>query len=238
MKRHAKIASVLVVIAGVMLTTSALAQYYTTSPNLPPPAPYVGPPEPFTFESTALTNAGIASVNLYNLVHTPGTITDSGFSSGNYWDTFNSTLTGSANIYFLGGAIADDASLSAQGSTTVTVMGGYTPGATGGWTTSLSILNWPAAQVTWGDTTIDIYLQCPAAPGYTTVQPSGGGYLITSYFDVQPEISLDGNDWTTADQSGDMVLSPEPSGLALLGLGVLCLAIKTRRGRKQATRAR
>ena len=31
---------------------------------------------------------------------------------------------------------------------------------------------------------------------------------------------------------------PEPSGLALLSLGVLCLAIKTRRGRKQATQIR
>lgn len=41
-------------------------------------------------------------------------------------------------------------------------------------------------------------------------------------------------EWTVADQSGDMILvpNPEPSSLALLCVGVLCLAIKTRRGRK------
>jgi hypothetical protein len=37
--------------------------------------------------------------------------------------------------------------------------------------------------------------------------------------------------------SHEVVPTPEPSGLALLCLGVLCLAIKTRRGRKQATRS-
>ena len=237
MKRHAKIASVLGVVAGVMLTASAWAQYYSSSPSLPPPAPYVGPPQPFTFEGTALTNAGIASIYLYNLVHTPGTSTGSGYSSGNYWDTFNSTLTGSATINLLVGGPIVGASLSAEGSTTVTVMGGYTPGAVGGpWTTSLSIQNWPAATVTWAGGQENIFLQCPAAPGQTTVTNWGAGYLIDSFFDVQPQISLDDSNWTTSDQSGDMTLVPEPSGLALLGLGVLCLAIKTRRGRKQATR--
>ena len=232
MKRHAKIASVLVVVAGVMLTTSALALYYTASPFLPPPVPYFGPSQPFTFESTALTNAGIASVYFYNLKHLPGTnITYGTNGSGNYWDIFDSTLTGTANITFTNGTTWNDATLTAQGSTTVTVMGGYSPGATGGWTTSLSILNWPAAQVTWGTNTFPpIYIQCPAAPGQTTVQQEGQGYVISSSFYITPEISLDDSSWTTADQSGNMTLeSNQPPGIpglpTLSEWGLIVLAL-------------
>ena len=54
---------------------------------------------------------------------------------------------------------------------------------------------------------------------------------------------LDGTDtandgWIPADQYGTMTLVPEPSSFALLGCGVLCLAIKTRRGRKQTHETR
>ena len=236
MKRHAKIASVLVVVAGVMLTTSALAQYNTPSPNLPPPAPYFGPPTPFTFESAALTNAGIASVYLYDLQHIPGNLAgtpqefNAGLPNEYYQETFHSTLRGMATATLLGGGTMTGtltAPVSGE-SVTVDIYGYTTSGATGGWNTSLSILNWPG-QIAWnGDGTNNIWLQCQAAPGYTTVETSEPGYAITSYFDVTPQISLDDSVWTTADQSGDMTLVPEPSSLALLCLGVLSLAIMTR----------
>jgi hypothetical protein len=105
MKRHAKLASVLVVV-GVMLTTSALAQYYSSTPPTFPTGSYIGPPQPFTFESTALTQVGIASLDLYNLVYTPVLPLDSSCYSNsiNSWvETFHSTLTGSATISLLSG---------------------------------------------------------------------------------------------------------------------------------------
>ena len=44
--------------------------------------------------------------------------------------------------------------------------------------------------------------------------------------------------WILEDQAGTMTLVPEPSCLALVCLGMVCLAIKMRRVQKQATRDR
>ena len=243
MKRYVKIASVLVVVGSVMLTTSALAQYYSPSPPTFPTGWYIGPPQPFTFESPALTQAGIASIYLSSLVHTPAYVPLTSYydGAGNWVETFNSTLTGTATINLLvGGPIVG--TLSAGGATpvTVTTPGNSPPGgAVGNWPgQSMTILNWPAT-VTYGTNHISIWIECSNAPGESEIKlaPPGSGvpagwYEADSFFDVWPEISLDDSLWTYSDQSGDMTLVPEPSSLALLGLGVLCLAIKTRRGPK------
>jgi hypothetical protein len=248
MKRHAKIASVLVVIAGLMLATSALAQYYTPQAPTFPEGWYISPPDgSLTFESPALTAAGIASIDLYGLLHTPGALLSSTPITGGWVETFDSTLTGSAIINMVGGPIVLGSLLAPappstpEPVTAVTVFGSYTPGASGSWSTSMTILDWPATVTIPGYGSISLLIQCLNAQGQTTVSqltvPKGtfpaGWYEADSYFDVQPEISLDdGTTWITADESVTMTLVPEPSGLALLGLGALCLAIKTRWGRK------
>ena len=104
----------------------------------------------------------------------------------------------------------------------------------------MTILNWPATLTIPGDGSMPLWIQCLDAPGQTTITnltvPFGGApagwYRTDSFFDVVPEISLDDSIWTYSDQSGNMTLVPEPSGLALLCMGSLCLAIKTWRGRK------
>ena len=103
----------------------------------------------------------------------------------------------------------------------------------------MTILDWPAAVTIPGDGFIPVYIQCLDAPGQTTVaqlqEPKGtvpaGWYEADSYFDVTPQISLDNENWTTADQSGDMTLVPEPSTLALAGIGAISLLACARRRR-------
>jgi autotransporter-associated beta strand protein len=47
--------------------------------------------------------------------------------------------------------------------------------------------------------------------GHTTVRPVAGGYMISSFFDVFTEVSLDnGNSWTPAQQSGHVEMHPDP----------------------------
>jgi hypothetical protein len=235
MKAHAKIASVLVVVSGVMLTTSALAQVYVSSDTLPPgpPLEYLGQ-NLVNFESAGLTNAGYSVISLASENHFPQAILSEGMDGDNWVETFDSTLTATVTITTLTGQTIPG-NLYAAGATTVTIYNSEGPPSydTGlPLTTSLSIVNWAAATVTTPGGSMPVYLQCPSAPGQTTVTPSGDGFLISSYFDVTPEISLDGENWITADEAVTMTLVPEPSGLALFGLTVLGLAIQARRGRK------
>jgi hypothetical protein len=84
--------------------------------------------------------------------------------------------------------------------------------------------------------------QHPPTPGGPTITISGVNYWLDgtdTSEDFWPDINGAGGPFTESASafSESHVFStsdpiPEPSGLALLGLGMLCLAIKTRRGRK------
>ena len=76
MKRPSRILSIVGSLFSIMLATSALAVIDSPLPFLPPGGTYyVNPPtQPITFTSSALINAGIASITLDNVRHTPGPI--------------------------------------------------------------------------------------------------------------------------------------------------------------------
>ena len=237
MKTLCRIASVAGVVAAVILATSASAQVTNPVQFLPPGgSSYVNPPStPLTFtDGPILTGMGISNIVLTDLRHTPGTLTGSGATNGDYFDTFNSTLTGTATINLTNG-FSINGQLSGSGSTLVTVGGGYTNGAVGGpWNTALT-LNWPDVQISWDATSLTLALACENAPGSTSItliSPPGDTntlYAIDSYFDVQPSITFDSLNWVTADATVPMDVTtavPEPSSSALLALGLLCLARK------------
>ena len=233
-----QIAAIASVITGLIMASPAWAQVISSNTFLPVGGSYyINPPtQPVTFTSSMLSTYGIASIILTDLVHTPGVVTNSGIlPSGDFFDQFNSTLTGDATINLAGGGSIAGL-LTGSGPTLVVVGDGYTNGAVGGpWGTAMT-LNWPV-QVTWSGeppgSPFNFYLACSNAPGSTSVTALGGdSYQVDSFFDVWPEISFDGNNWIPADDSVTMTITPEPSSLALLGLGALALAIRVRKGRK------
>jgi hypothetical protein len=62
--------------------------------------------------------------------------------------------------------------------------------------------------------------QSPTLPssGQTTIRPAPGGFMISSFFDIFTELSLDGgNTWSPAQQSGHMEMRPEPLQIAPVG---------------------
>jgi hypothetical protein len=73
----------------------------------------------------------------------------------------------------------------------------------------------------------------PPSTGSTTVSTGpGNGFLVTSFFDVFTEISITGgSSWiqqNNAPTEVDLLASPEPGSLVLLGAGCLALALRRR----------
>jgi hypothetical protein len=72
--------------------------------------------------------------------------------------------------------------------------------------------------------------QSLASTGETEITDLGGGlYHIDSFFDVYTEFSDDGgSNWYDSDVSTNIYLVPEPTTIALLGVGFLALLRKRR----------
>jgi hypothetical protein len=81
----------------------------------------------------------------------------------------------------------------------------------------------------------DVELNLTATPPpltTTTIEPSGGGFQITSFFDVFTELSLDGGStWTPAPAQAevDLAKSPEPASIVTAALGFAFLLSFARR---------
>jgi hypothetical protein len=231
MKNHiSTIISMAGLSAVIQISPPVFAQITSPAPFLPPAGSYyVNPPtQPVSFTNPLLAAYGIQSILLSDLVHTPGIVTNSGATpSGDFFDQFNSTLTGNALINLTaGGSISG--LLNGTGPTLVVVGNGYTNGAVGGpWNTDMT-LNWPV-QITWSGRPIDFFLACSNAPGSTSVTPLlEGDYRIDSFFDVWPELSLDdGLHWVPADDSVMMSIVPEPPASALAAFVILLLWLQT-----------
>ncbi len=200
-------------ICVVFLSAQAAWAVKTDSPNLPPcqPAHYVTADEfhaqyptaspPFTISAAdhlALDGCG-------NLGGTPPPVGNGSMT----FDNFFSSLTVDTNFGTFTGV----------GPVSVKVTGTADPQMFDTEMLSMSISggSMPPGVVVRED---------PDRPslGKTTIMPMGGMWSIDSFFDVFTEISSDGGaTWHDSLTSGRVTLVPEPTGLALFGLGLVAL---------------
>lgn len=81
---------------------------------------------------------------------------------------------------------------------------------------------------TFNGHTVEVMLATTPTSGPTTVAPSGGGFVVDSFFDVFTELSIDGGPFV-AGPMRTFVLTPEPGSASLLALGLLGVAAELRR---------
>jgi hypothetical protein len=196
----------------------------TISANLPPPeGQYVSAAEWYAYFGMG--------IYIKDVIH-------SGFTQsfappppgGSDTHTFGSAVTG---LFSIDGGLTYQ-SFSASGLTTVRIDSGVDSGNIRNFNTEMLQLD-----ISGGTLPAGLMLrESPtlASTGLTSVADFGDGtYGIDSFFDVYPELSLDGgiNWFPDLTPPAHMTLSPEPSSFALLGLGAsLAVAANIRRARQ------
>ncbi len=199
------------------LAVPAHGQMVTNSPNLPPPAgTYISPAL-----AHQLYDAGFLTMEVFNINHRDFSLSTPPppIVGGTVIDSFNSGLSGllsinngPPNAFFAAAAVQ----------VLVQKVAGP-PGLTGVFQTEmlqLDITGLPAGAMIRESPTL-------ASSGQTTIQDIGNSrFMITSFFDIFTELSLDGGQsWIPSSGSGRVNLAaagaPEPSSLALLGIAFL-----------------
>ena len=161
-------------------------------------------------------------VHLNNLVHNNFTGVVRTPIGGDEDETFNSSLYGlidvpSSGIYGVGAVISGPVSV---------LVKNYTSGQTGTFQTEIVSMSLSG---NIGGIAVAIR-ESPtlSSTGQTTISDLGGGlYHIDSFFDVFTELSVNGGAFLPASTGSErMTLVPEPTTIALLGLGAIVLRKK------------
>jgi hypothetical protein len=82
---------------------------------------------------------------------------------------------------------------------------------------------------TFNGHSIEVMLASTPSSGPTTVAPSGGDFLITSFFDVFAEISIDHGAFVPGPPRTFTLTTPEPGSISLLALGLVGVTGELRR---------
>jgi len=210
-------------LATLAIAAPARASVTVNDPNLPvlyPPNQYVTPAGPIF---ATYHGPGVTIVLSDSPLRDFGSVTRTP-SAGNELESFSSQLdgqisvNGSPNAPFISGGPQQDIVFGKVGNTT------------GTFNTEILSLNISGSSSISGPFMIR---ESPtlASTGQTTITSIGGGlYQIASFFDVFTELSVDGgNSWIPSDTSAHIVLTPEPSTLALVALSGGMLVLRRRR---------
>ncbi len=231
-----RIISISIVVIGVILATgfannAAWAELVTGDPSLPPTGgEYISPSE-YGPEFYGGTLEIVLQDIVYQALATPPPAQTP--VGPNEQEDFQSTLTATANIKFLGSPLGPvPFALSGPATWMAYNKVGNTTGTFAVEIISMSLSGMVDVPVL-GPTQI-ILRENPnlASMGETTITDIGGGlYHIDSFFDVFAEASPDGgNSWIAAEDSVHIVLVPEPATLGLFLVGGLAILRRKRVG--------
>jgi len=210
----------LLVLPGTVLASPF---YVGSSPLVPPPDGVYLTPQQVHAEYMD----GALDIILRDIRHSGFTNINRTPSSGNTFETFNSTVMGNVSVNN-----SPFQPISLSGPVAVELFN-YTPNNTGTFNTEMTQLDLSNGSV--------MIRESPtlSSLGTTTITDIGGGqFRIDSFFDIFTELSLDGgNSWTpsTGSTHVDLANTPLPSTWLMLLSGFIGLGYFVYRGSKKRT---
>lgn len=146
---------------------------------------------------------------------------------GNSGQSIDSSISFGADIYTNNNGVPGTflGRFSASGPIGILYAGRASDEQTGTFTSSLTELDLTGG---FSGHTLEVILGPQTSSGPTTVMPSGSEFVVSSFFDVFAELSVDGGLFVAGPQR-TFVLTPEPGSASLLILGLVGVAGELRR---------